>query len=308
MAKAKRKFKSAKQDYTVAMLPHNRREVFFDVLKMNWGRFILYGFMFLLLSLPFHLSSVMQTVQIGNIMSNAELDETQKIVESMRVQNEEALIKIPCFVLLSFGIAGFSRVIRQYAWGENVFFGSDFFKGLKSNGFQMLLTGLLSGIVYAFAIYGKNYASSALAGLDGEGSNFLMSVFMNLPLVLGILVGIPLAAFSTVIISIYSYKYRYVLVTALMLMLKKPFKTLIALICCVGPFAIQLIPNLYVTLIARIILTMLVPYIYLAWQLFVLNKLDFEVNPEHYPELIGRGTYPDIDKSESAATEMEDNK
>ena len=42
----------AKSDFTFAQLPHTRREVFFDCLKLRFGTIVLCGLMLLLFALP----------------------------------------------------------------------------------------------------------------------------------------------------------------------------------------------------------------------------------------------------------------
>ena len=68
-----------KREYTKDMLPHNRREVFFDVLKLQWKSLLLIGALVLAASIPLiacyvveQLYSSMMLDQVVNLENTAE--------------------------------------------------------------------------------------------------------------------------------------------------------------------------------------------------------------------------------------------
>lgn len=270
-------------------LPNNRRQVFFDVLSIHWKTFFLFGLLFLLLCLPMNVVSVLKTLFLNNLYAEAgnlgDEEKRQLVSTIMSLNITAAVLQISCILFLAAGIAGFVKVIRQYSWLENVYFKTDFFSGIKENGGQMLLLGLLVSVVYVLCVYAFNFAQVV--------NNPLLSVLALVPIGFSIFLGIPITAYAVVCISIYKNTFKQILLTALACFINKPLRTLGFLVGCLAAFAVQLIPNFLVLIISKILLTFIIPIIFLAWYLFALDRLDQVVNKENYPSLVGKGTFPE---------------
>ncbi len=287
--------KSSKNDCTAAQLPHTRKEVFFDVLKMNWKSFLVYGILMLIFMLPGHIFAIFENTTVSNLTVGFEklTPEEQKniFVQILAVKNIRAVLDIISYLIVFLGVAGIGRIIRQHAWEEPVFFGSDFTVGIKSNAGQMVLLGLLSGALNFVSVYLKNIA----ALIENYAYYLILSLFANVL----IFVAIPIVLYSAVSILIYKKKFHKHLLTAFLITAKAPFKSLFAIICCALPFCIQLIPNSYCFIFGRVFASVLSPLIMLGWLLFSFNRLDEFINKEHYPELVGRGTFPVNEENDS---------
>ena len=61
------KIKKRHTDYQPQMLPQNRKEVFWDVLKLHFWDFMVLGCIVLLFSLPLHLVAIGEDVLVGRI-------------------------------------------------------------------------------------------------------------------------------------------------------------------------------------------------------------------------------------------------
>lgn len=277
----KNRQKFASQDYTPSMLPHNRKEVFFDVIQLHWSRFLLYGIGFFLLSLPLHLLSLSETAAVWDMAATAETISESLQARILAVKSATAFLKIPCLLLLALGLAGFIRVIRQYAWMENVLFWKDFLSGIKNNGKQMLLLGLLAGLVYALS----NYALH----LSNTMEDAFMTVLLRLPLGVSVLFALPTAAYTVVAVSVYKNRIGRQCYLGFALYVSNFWKTLLTLGCFIAPAALQLIPNWTVMLLGRVLCSLLFPLILLAWTLFVFNQFDKNINAKTYPQLVNKG-------------------
>ncbi len=287
MGKLFKRKTAAPRDYTQAMLPHSRKEIFFDVLKLNWRNFVILGSIFFLFCLPLFLLSVTETLIVGQLrvqMENLQAEAlTKAMIDFYGTKSAGAFLKVPCLLLVFVALAGMSRVIRQYAWEENVFFRTDFTAGVRSNLGQMLLLGLLIGLVYAINVY--NYYTALMAQDSGMAIVFV-------PMGVALLVGLPVAAYSIVIVSIYKTSFKNVLHMGLLLYGQAPVATLLALVCCILPFGILLIPNFLVMVIGGFLLCILFPVVFLGWYLFTLEQLDRAINAKLHPELVAKGTAP----------------
>ncbi len=287
MAKIFARKKHAENDFTADMLPKNRREVFSDSLKLHRLSFITYGLVIFIFCLPIHLAAIIENGIINSFYSAISAAGGEEYVTLMQeillTKNIFAIVSIPCFMLLSVGISGMARVIRQHAYLENVSFGTDFRTGLKDNIKDMLPLFSLSGIVYALSVYAYN-----LSQLSGDVS---VSMLLFTVALVSLLLGLPVFAYSVVLISVYSYKFTKVLRIALFLTFSSPAKTYAALAAALAPFAVQLIPDGICFIAGRSVSTLLIPVIMLGWFLFVFNRLDEKINKENFPSLVGKGLY-----------------
>ncbi len=274
----------AEKDYTVNMLPHTRKEVFFDTLKLQWRGLILLGLIVLLFSIPIHILDIFNAIENSKLNYESVGGGVETIYQMISMSNIMVLIKVPCYLLLFVGLAGVCRIIRQYAYGENVFFMADFFQGIKQNGAQMFLLGLVFSIMYALSMVAFNFSRTI--------DNIWLALLCMLPLGLFVLIVIPVTAYSVVSITVYKNKFGNILLTSLMNVAKAPFKTFVALLCCLGILALQLIPNLIAMFVVKAVFSAIAPLSLLGWFLFALNRFDKTINAEKYPELVGRGTYP----------------
>ncbi len=280
--------KMAKEDYTAAMLPHNRREVFFDVLKLNWKSLIGCGLVMLIFFLPCIITAMAEDLVAMQLTEayDAASPEQQASISSqlLTVKNTRAVLDIISYAVLSVGIAGMVRVIRQYAWGESVFFASDFGKGIKQNAKQMLAVGLLYGIVNLLTVYAYNM--SAVTADIGIAIAAILSADIL------ILAAVPTLWYTAVSIPVYDKKLHKHLLTSLAVTARAPFKTFGAVCGSYIPFLGGLIPTFYSHIFGRIVGIILLPFVLLGWTLFAYNRFDESINKQKFPELVGRGTFP----------------
>lgn len=275
-----RRPRTAKTDFTPEMLPATRREVFFDVVKLQFGKLALCGLLALGFTLPFLFSTMAQDLfqsVLYQRVAEGTLTEGAAAVYATSYQNLFPLVEVLCYLLLSVGLAGLSRIVKRLAWEENVSLGADFAKGVKQNGKQYALLGLLAGLA---AFLGRYVANLSGGTWWGYLPGLLMAVVLG-----------PAAAYLTVTIAVYDLKFRDQVKYALILYSKSIPKTLLAAALCYLPFVPQLLPNVYCHTIGRLVSGILIPFVMLAWFLFAYDRLDKDINPGRYPELLGRGLY-----------------
>ncbi len=281
MARMK-KIRQATQDFQRSMLPHTRRDVFFDVLKLQWGKLLVLALILLVCALPLLLIAIYEDTYILTLYDDPSIG-TEAIPTLMAPLHILcALLSAPCMVLFFLGLSGVIRVLRQLAWSENAMVFPNFMIGLKQNRKQFLPAGLLFGIGYALAKAGWY---SALATQS-------QSVWLQ-GIALGLLVFLiaPLIACCIIVIPVYSNSFWGNLRLAAYVYLKNPLKTVMAMIVAFGlSVLIWLIPHRPLHLIGCIPAMMAFTIGLLGWMLFIFNQLDKHYNAQQYPELVGRGT------------------
>ncbi len=282
-----KRIKASKFDCQITSLPQTRKDVFIDVLKMHWRSFLGIGLLFLLFTLPFHILGIRDDFIQASLMHNFEAmsaDEQQTaILQMLSLKNASALINVISFLILGVFLSGMLRIIRQYSWEENVFFGFDVIKGIKQNIKQMLPLSLLAGVSNALIVYAVNLVSVT--------TNAALSLVLTMAVCAVCIIGIPTAAYTVVSVSLYDHTLIGHIKLGAVMASKAPVKTSIALVLCFLPFSLCLIPNIYCHIIGRVVGAFCSPIVMLGWYLFALDRFDEVVNKSKFPELVGRGTF-----------------
>lgn len=283
----KHKRLQANQNYTANMLPQTRKEIFIDVVKLQWRTLMLLGAIVLIFSFPL---LVLQWQQDGHILKVNEIAAS----ELLDVELEQLYydFSVSCVIrnfagmlawgFLGFGLSGVTRILRQFAWEENVRVFTDFVKGVKDNGLHMFLLSLLFGFIYAVGAsmyqmlpYGPDYLSWIL----------LAQIGISVALI------IPICLLAIGMIPIYSNSLLKHLLLSFAVYLKAPIKTFFTAICCCLIFIPMLIPAVSAHLVGGTLACALSPFVLLAWKLYSYNLFDSYINTKWYPELIGKGIY-----------------
>jgi hypothetical protein len=209
------------------------------------------------------------------------------------------------------GLAGMARVIRQYAWGENVDFNHDFVLGIKQNIKQFALIALITGIIAficnACLQFNDICILLKLQGVESIEPNEVYDWISIIPVAICAVFFIPIIGYSLVAGTCYENKLRHNLKIGRVCYFKYLWKTLFACICCLAIFAIQMIPFFWCHLIGRIVASLLIPEIMLGWYLFAFGRLDEVVNKKLHPELVGKGIYkPEAEENKEEKNSVEE--
>ena len=286
--------KISEQDCNINMLPHTRKQVWFDVFKLHWGKFLALGLVVLIFLLPTLINNIICELRVATIMSSYNPSMTAEQRQSLALSvvntnNLHALINVPLTVLIFVGIAGILRIIRQYCWLENVYFKTDFLVGIKQNGKQCLLYGLIIGMMLFLCTFLNNIISTYVQGVAAPYLALIPSI-----LCLAVF-GCPFA-YAITASSIYSNKFSQNIKNGYYLFAKHLFKSLGVAILCILVYIPQIVLQiLMLSLTAQIVLmfitAIVTPFILLGWYLFCLNAFDEYINPQFHPELVGKGTF-----------------
>ena len=283
--------KSAKVDFQMTSLPATRKEVFADVLKIHWRSFVGFALLFVVFTIPFHILGINEdTIQMNMMQDFANMTYEQQqeaIVQVLSVKNTSAILNIVSFIILSVFISGMLRVIRQYSWEENVFFGFDMIQGIKQNIGQIFPLSVLVGIVNAFVVYAYNYAT-----LTTDGA---FAIMLAMAVCAVIIIGLPTLAYTLASISLYNNSLIGHIKLGAVMAFKAPLKSFGMIALFFVPFSLAMLPNIVCHIIGRLIGSLCLPVVLLAWYLFALDRFDEVVNKTKFPELVGRGTFSNND-------------
>ena len=274
--------RSKEKDITVYDLPKNRWEVFLECYKQRFLLVLLLGAIVLLSFLPllvatFFKDNADMTVYLD--FSDGIMDEEGAAAAVRSNAFWFSLINIPCYVVLSLGLAGVANVIRRLIFGEPVFFTEDFFGGIKSCGGCFSALAFFGGVI-AFLL------SSATA--YDQTTQFLLTVVK----IAGVVLLAPIAFFTAAQALIYNNTFFGKAKNSVIFFLRSVPTTLILLAAFALSFAITFVP-VYVVRYVLFIVTALfyAPPLIIGWLLYSCYIFDKFMNKEHYPDLFDRGVY-----------------
>lgn len=272
-------------DYTPDMMPHNRREVFLDVVRLHFWDMMKLGLVMLLFSMPLHLAAIGEDIITGSIyaqVQNATAEQQQgAYLTVLTVTVLRAAVSTVLVPFFTVGLAGAMRLIRQYGWGENVFFVLDFIKGIRQNWKQLTGLQFLLGLIYTLSLFAQQLSSVSTGAIVW---------LLHIPMAVFVLVILPVAGYAMAGIPVYRTGLISQIMAGLQMYIKNLPATLLAVLCAMAIYLPLLIPDLYVHIFGRILATLLTPIALLGWCLFCYDKQDKYINPSQHPELIGRGT------------------
>lgn len=277
-----KKRKQASSDFTFAQLPHNRKEVFFDCLKLRFGTVVCCGLLLLLFLLPLiaiEITYDIVNLNIYNSLIGGQMSEMQATLYKNELQLYVSLAQIVCLGIFAVGLAGVARILRQLVWGEPIFFWVDFKRGIKQNAARFIAVFVICALV--------NVAAVLCSTMLDE-----MPIVGYIPLGVLIFVAAPVALFVLSQSIIYSVGFSKAITNGLAFYGKRPGQTLLftMFLVLVGLTRLAPVSALKYTLLLLGTVFLLPMYI-MAWMLVSCNVFDEVVNRDNYPELYDKGVY-----------------
>lgn len=276
------KQKQSKVDFNKSDLPKNRKEVFFDVLKIRYSVLLKLGALILISLIPLLVVLILEDGSLSSVyisLQNGTITEEQYAFEIATLSTLFAAIKIIAFMIISVALAGSIKVIKNLIWGEPIFFKEDFIKGIKDNLKNYILVALILGSINLGVTF-TYYSFTELV--------FLKVIFY---VVFYILI-IPSMLFVCTMSSIYNMTFLQLLGNGLILHIKTLPKTLLTtlpLFLIISTSFIGLYVVKYVILV--VIGLLLIPLYMIGLMLYSCSIFDKYINMQHYPEIVDKGIY-----------------
>lgn len=214
--------KSGKGDFTVENLPANRRQLFFEVLKVRWSAMFGVNFMYLIFWLPAIIWSFINAATFFTML-NAEAGVYGAADYSGLIMTY-LLILAPCIAITGPFSAGISYIARNWARDEHSFVFSDFKDAVKGNWKQGLGFSIISGImplmVYICWYFYSNLLSTSIIFILPIAIVFLAALVWTLSSMI-----LPMLMVT------YDLKFKDLIRNAILLTLAKlPYALLVKLI------------------------------------------------------------------------------
>ena len=204
--------KQGQGDYTVENMPQNRRQLFFEVLKVRWSAMFGVNLLYMVFWLP---GIIWTFLNVSTALSMLTSETTVFTVSDFSsLLATYLLFMIPCTAFTGPFNAGVTYVLRNWARDEHSFVLSDFKDAVKANWKQGLLAALIDGFMpYMIFICWRFYAGLL-------GSNPLFIIPTGVVLLLGVVWGLSKMLMFPMLIT-YKLKFTDVVRNSILLSLAK---------------------------------------------------------------------------------------
>ena len=260
-------------------LPHNRKEVFFDLIKhRKMTLFSLSSFTFMFF-IPLAID-----LFIANYFVVAAIY-ADKPKEAFSILFYLMLIMIPCMTVGFLGFAGAFYTIKKLVWQEGISIASDFFQGVKENWKRAIVNGFIFGLfTFGFVI----------------GGSFLLIYSPTTPVWSGIGIGaliLFLMLFGMITMINFAQDVYYQLPfgstfkNSFSLLGLTNWKVLVLFLLSTGSVIILSIFNMVTLTIGLFLFAVLNSVVIVLYTLILHSAFDKYINKTHYPEMVNKGLY-----------------
>lgn len=269
----------ATKDFNEANMPHNRKEVFKDIVVNRSSTLFSVGLLILLFAIPLIIIVIFSNLAISKFdLSN--LNNNEELYNSFLLTlNTNNLLIIIGLIILSLGLAGAYKIIRLLIFQEGFFFYSDFFNGIKSNWKGFSLTFSIIGLI--------NFVTQYLF------YNVNINEYPFIACIVVIAFFMPCVIFILGQTTLYNLSYTNKLKNSFLIAWKN-FYTSIPVLLLNTLFIV--IPLLIGNLLAYIISLIIIP-LFIAPLMILFNTLytdtlfDKYINKDNFKEIYDKGIY-----------------
>ncbi|MCF0116961.1 MAG: hypothetical protein HUJ61_02805 [Bacilli bacterium] len=279
-----RKQKAAEKDFVIESLPHNRKEQFFDILKVRFKLIFILGLLLFIGIVPTILTMLFREINVSAIVSNY-VDETDpvKLAECAKLvgtsNNLYNLILLPSFLILGIVLSGIFRVLRQLSLGKGIHLGEELKTGIKQNIWHILLIMLVLWILYYLTMLICN-------------SRIDMKIGQYITLGFYIVLIIPISLIAISIITMYNMKFKDRFFACFLFYFKGFFKYVLVIIALGLPLFLFLIPNYLIAYsIFSLFFVIYYPIVLLGVNQISFSYFDTYINKQQYPDFYRKGLF-----------------
>lgn len=168
--------KSNRPDFTLDMMPKNRFELFFEMLKLNLFNLLKVNLMYFVFWIPFWIWTWMNL----NVLLTYESVEAFTADGYLMVYAMGAAL---CVMITGPAKCALKYITRNYARDEHVWLWSDFIGALKQNWKQGLGLSVVNGLFLFLFVYGVSFYS----GMASATGSYVYLFLQVLLVVLGVM-------------------------------------------------------------------------------------------------------------------------
>ena len=260
-------------------LPHNRKEVFFDLLRhRKMTLFALSCFVFM-----FFIPLAVDLFVFNYFESAAIAADKNEYLFSLVFYS--MCIMLPCMIIGFLGFAGAFYTVKLLVWQEDITLAVDFFRGIKENWKHALFNGFLFGLILFGLVIGGSYLL-IYAPLSpiwcGVGIGALILIFLTFGMVITLNFTQDVYYENGVFVT---FKNSFCFLGLL------NWRILVTFILTTGGLFTLCCFNLITLGIGLFLFAILNSVVVVLYTLMSHYAFDKYINQEHYPHMVGKGLY-----------------
>ena len=260
-------------------LPHNRKEVFFDLLRhRKMTLFALSCFVFM-----FFIPLAVDLFVFNYFESAAIAADKNEYLFSLVFYS--MCIMLPCMIIGFLGFAGAFYTVKLLVWQEDITLAVDFFRGIKENWKHALFNGFLFGLILFGLVIGGSYLL-IYAPLSpiwcGVGIGALILIFLTFGMVITLNFTQDVYYENGVFVT---FKNSFCFLGLL------NWRILVTFILTTGGLFALCCFNLITLGIGLFLFAILNSVVVVLYTLMSHYAFDKYINQEHYPHMVGKGLY-----------------
>ncbi len=276
-------------EFSEASLPHNRFEVFADLVKTRWRLFLLIGAILFLFFLPLIGSLAAENLYSSSLYASYKNGEIEAGAYQSQLFAEKCLfllVEFLCLLLLSIPFAGLGRVYRLLVHYEPLEFKSDFARGLKENASHVFALFFIASLLFCLSSVLSSYF------MVSGSKDFWQTIVFFAPIFVFFVLFFPSFTLVYCQIPFYNNPFSLSLKNGFKLYLGSLLQAFLFAFLSIAPLFLLMLGNFYVVLVT----ISLFPLIYLPLSLLALflgsvSIFDRSINKNEYPELVDKGIF-----------------
>lgn len=295
--------KEKSDEYARSTLPTNRWELFWDIFKGRFGKLVILNLLMLIFFIPLILliiyrqglissyGSVYPFAQSFGVGYSAPLSlvgYSENIVFSV---NAITYLFLPVAVAFAaVGLSGGAYVMRNIVWTEGVFIANDFWKGIKLNFKQIMLTGVLYSVVFYVFILSISFADQMIT----TGTYKVAFIIVKIVAII-LLSYFSLVALHMITLSVtYEYKFRHLIRNGMVLSLGFLVQNVFFVLLAAIPFFLMMLQGFFLLIGICVLLFFGLSYVLLIWTDYCQWIYDGYINGKIQGAKKNRGIYEKV--------------
>ena len=280
MGKLLYKLKKQQSECTEQNLPHNRWQVFCDVLKRRWRFLLATSLLTSIFCLPYFAWNWIVNQAIRQLTLKVEVVDFVRLLSYV---NTKGAVNIALLALCGVGISGGVYVVQRLVWGEVVFVG-DFWQGVKDNPWKNAVVFALPGVavwcVEFVFVYVPSVEMSAFQRMLMYGFSVLLVAYVA-----------AVCVFFAVQNAVYNVGLFACFKNSFVLALKGLLPITGFLVVAITP---QTVPFFFYNTVVDVVGYAVVALFGVGYAMLVLTLaadyvLDKEINSVNYPQIVDKG-------------------
>jgi len=281
-------------------MPHNRFQVFFDLVGLRYDVLLKNGLYLFLFALPLIVVFFLKIIVLGNLESNfasGSIDQAAYVAAVFHFSNLINAGYVLAFAILGIAFAGVVRINRLLVWYQPISYHEDFARGIKDNWKQDVLLFALLG----FLVFLSEFISALILLNQSTASQFIAQLASVLPLCITAVVVLPAFCFACAASGLYRDSFGKMIRIGFGVYFRTFFASFGLIILLGGLFGLLFLNNLIALAIVFGLLWLLeMPLASLIWNLYSFAVFDKYINRRLFPDYVDKGVWRG-EKEESSA-------